>query len=1112
MKGFILLVISSLVISITGCFQSSSSTSGAVADFDALSYTITLAEGQEAETDTLPIRFHLKLGSKLTPDSFSAENISNIGSARFTKVSIVPNGDNTFEIRIASIDGYGSIQIDPGDLTNRNGGKIKAYSTPEIVNYIPPSYSNSINKVKSFPRKPSSTISVFKIFQTEPMLFVTHSEGSFLMDGNLENAVSNNQISYIEPLVSEQYITSYDNDAVLFHNGKIWHINRSGNVNLVLEELGDGSKIQQLETNSPQNSYFHHHDSSIYFFAHNSDDKYYFYSYNLNEKSLKELAEMGTYSLYSKTPQIYGITNSKIIFSDFEGSSAYLWVSNLDGSNRRKLLNGAASNNQINMKNTGFYYRSGFDLDNGDLLILLDLVDTNKQHYIATDGTDAGTYFYANSATGNPSYVDQYFIRGMYDGSHGEWIKDYAGNWVIARANGFATLDQSSETFTTQWTLTNPRYTRKFIDTNSSTFFVFNSATRSVFEINKADYSTLHTMTNERYFLDAVYYDSKVFYISYNSSSVKKLYTLKDGASSLADHVDSDGNNIGEVHNSYLIGNQLYILADVDGGRKKTLFRYNESNKFESVYNSDKKITDIEQIIFSGDSIYTLGSDQYVNHDLYKTNLSTLDYFSYISFVDKYYETKSSILYDNGSFLLSSIAHGYSGAEFWTIDGANANMITELIPGNAGVGLTCGGINDKLICNDYSNDVWVTNGTPGGSSSIFRQDRAIEPMSIEVFPEEKYSFFYEWNGFLYFMFIKESTASWGTDPVRSDGTSVEPIGPSDWDTDYYALMAHNNTHSFWSDYKDGPIITDGTSASAVKIYEATNLSEFVYEVFFHNGLWYFTADNTDYDKKLWTSDGSIAGTQILNDYNVGADDSVSLIGPTHGSKALILLDKLGGLGRELYLTDGTASGTTLLKDTNPSGDAASSARHILSSSSYTLFYLYSGTSKGIWVTDNTEAGTQILSTRQYISKFETTNQTFLVEKDSSAKLYYVSVFNHSTGNYHILKSFPVNTRAFYYDDGTPEEEYYDYPPKSFFSTASYVYFVAHTDEYGSELWQSDGTPSGTSVFVESITGSKSQYALEEDGIMPTAFKNSYFYFWGFSAAEGNSLFRIHIPE
>ena len=84
-----------------------------------------------------------------------------------------------------------------------------------------------------------------------------------------------------------------------------------------------------------------------------------------------------------------------------------------------------------------------------------------------------------------------------------------------------------------------------------------------------------------------------------------------------------------------------------------------------------------------------------------------------------------------------------------------------------------------------------------------------------------------------------------------------------------------------------------------------------------NGMLFFTADDGVNGRELWKSDGTAAGTVLVEDIRLGAGNSSLPSQLTNVNGVLFFTADDGVNGRELWKSDGTAAGTVLVKDISP---------------------------------------------------------------------------------------------------------------------------------------------------------------------------------------------------
>lgn len=171
------------------------------------------------------------------------------------------------------------------------------------------------------------------------------------------------------------------------------------------------------------------------------------------------------------------------------------------------------------------------------------------------------------------------------------------------------------------------------------------------------------------------------------------------------------------------------------------------------------------------------------------------------------------------------------------------------------------------------------------------------------------------------------------------------------------------------------------------------------------GTLFFVASDSTTGQELWTSDGTTAGTSLVEDIRSGTASSLINNITAVGNSVFFNADD-GSTRREPWTSDGTPAGTFLLNDIVPGSD--SSSAQDFTELNGQLYFSATDPSLGreIWTSDGTPVGT-----------------TILLDIVSGAD-----------------SSFPSGLVR------------YD--------------FRASDDVNGSELWSSDGTAGGTALFQD----------------------------------------------
>ncbi|MBX7203678.1 MAG: T9SS type A sorting domain-containing protein [Bacteroidia bacterium] len=249
--------------------------------------------------------------------------------------------------------------------------------------------------------------------------------------------------------------------------------------------------------------------------------------------------------------------------------------------------------------------------------------------------------------------------------------------------------------------------------------------------------------------------------------------------------------------------------------------------------------------------------------------------------------------------------------------------------------------------------------------------------------------------------------------------------------------------------------SDGTysgTAMLKDLYPGTTDHTFGNQFIFQGKL-YFIAGYSSQDKALWKSDGTEVGTEIV-------------IQPFYMSDLIITNDYFyftgaGGVTK----SDGTAAGTTVItKNSLP----VRGTRLTLSNNK--LFYT-SQDFKELWVTDGTDAGTQLV--KLIVTGSDT---PYGIEKmtDSNGVIYFFAAdgqYGNTKKGVELWRSDGTDAGTYMVKDINPgmgSSKSSDVYANVMIAYNGNIYFNA-TDGTHEGLWKSDGTDAGTVLVKEGIS-------------------------------------------
>lgn len=313
--------------------------------------------------------------------------------------------------------------------------------------------------------------------------------------------------------------------------------------------------------------------------------------------------------------------------------------------------------------------------------------------------------------------------------------------------------------------------------------------------------------------------------------------------------------------------------------------------------------------------------------------------------------------------------------------------------------------------------------------------------------------------------------------INSGFNDSSPRYLTEYNGKIYFVAGNGTNHKLYS--------SDGTTAGTELVGPTIGNGVVWYLTKYNNKL-YFIYDDGVHGLELWTSDGTTAGTQLVKDIWTGTVNGVIPYSSlpkyfTICNGLLFFQASTAARAEGLWVTDGTEAGTQMLGNQYSDPFASSSGFIVLNNKIY--FEGNAGSGYGMWSSDGTTAGTQLVKSG-IIGSSGSSHAIF------NAKFYFQNYDNTNGGELWVSDGTDagtvmvknINTVGFSSD------------PQNFFTDGQKVYFEASDGISGRELWTTDGTNSGTYLVKDIAVGAAGSHpgSASPKGIIK--FNNQVYFF------------------
>lgn len=419
---------------------------------------------------------------------------------------------------------------------------------------------------------------------------------------------------------------------------------------------------------------------------------------------------------------------------------------------------------------------------------------------------------------------------------------------------------------------------------------------------------------------------------------------------------------------------------------------------------------------------------------------------------------------NNNGQLLFSYFTPENGYELWVSNGtaSGTKMIKDIYAGMhsstpaAITGLKNGIALFSATDSARGTELWSTNGTKAGTiltkninnTTTSSSNPLLNP-GTTAYINNKF-FFSAWNpGYGNALYITDGTGG-GTKLVDlNNGNSSNPSRFTVFENNVYFAA---NGGGFNRVYK-----SDGTVGGTVPVFNPGNSNGIVMGIYPAKDYLYVFYRYSGDSAQLWVSDGTTAGSKIIQDLTI---PSFAYGGTVDNTLYFTGFD--AAHGSELWKATNIPGSAVMVKNIFPGAQGSSPMDFITYKSKLYFTALDSTYNRFVYVSNGTASGTKrLFNTPIYWSNFAiAANKLFFSAFDPVAgnELF---VSNGTTAGTQLVKD--INPGIYSSDPG--------------YLTVlnNNVFFSASNGTNGGELWKSDGTAVGTVMVKDIVTGSNGSF-------------------------------------
>lgn len=410
-----------------------------------------------------------------------------------------------------------------------------------------------------------------------------------------------------------------------------------------------------------------------------------------------------------------------------------------------------------------------------------------------------------------------------------------------------------------------------------------------------------------------------------------------------------------------------------------------------------------------------------------------------------------------GTFLYFVADNGADGRELWKTNGTalgtfmlgNISPLGDSLPDEI---TNIGAIVYFSASNGAGRELWRTDGTVLGTNNL--TTGAANPLHLTPVGTTLY--------------FSATDALRGTELWKSDITGTAPVedintGPGD--SSPRNLIGFSGSLIFSADDGGGEALwtSDGTAAGTSLLNQVIPQKLTIVE----NTI-LFAGDDGTAGQELWITNGTVEGTSIVRDINLtaGVGSNPDLLTPVNGRLFFTAND--GAV--KLWVSDGTRLGTNPVSAPDVPANS-SNPRNFASRLNTVFFSANNGTlGRELWRSDGSLTSTKMV---RDIFKLAPSSDPTSLTVVADGTLYFAAVTVNEGRE--LWKSDGTNAGTVLVADISPGNT--DSSPSEFTSFGTAVYFAAFRNGTAG-LWRTDGIPNGATELVKAFTGPGGSSATE----------------------------------